>query len=281
MSTSASLRAGDLAVVGGGNMSEALISGLLTGDDPVFTAGQISVVEPLAERAAYMRATYGIRVVPIEEAATTAGTLVLAVKPHFIDDVLGGLADRVSDQQLVVSIVGAVTTAQIEAGLTAAAPVVRCSPNTPAMVGEGITAINGGAHATEAHLARTEEILSAVGKVVRVTQAQLDVVTGLSGSGPAYFYYLAEALVDAGVLLGLARPLASELVNQTLIGSGILLRESGKAPETLRVAVSSPGGMTMAGIRQFENHSVRAAVMAAVEAARDRSVEVGTWEKNA
>lgn len=281
MSTPEHLTSGELAVIGGGNISEALISGLLLGDKPLFEAGHVAVVEPDPERAEHMRTTYGVRVVSIEEAATTADTLVIAVKPHFIDDVLGGLADRVTDRQLIISVVGAITAGQIEAGLTAKVPVVRCMPNTPAAVGEGMTAINGGAYAEEGHLERTEAILSAVGKVARVTEAQLDVVTGLSGSGPAYFYYLAEAMIDAGVLLGLPRPLATELVTQTATGSGILLRETGKAPETLRVAVSSPGGMTMAAIRQFENHAVRAAVMAGVEAARDRSAELGRWEKKA
>ncbi len=281
MSTSEHLTLGELAVIGGGNISEALISGLLLGDEPLFQAGHVAVVEPDAARAAYMRTTYGIRVVAVEEAADSADTLVIAVKPHFIGDVLGALADRVTDQQLVISVVGAITAGQIEAGLTAKVPVVRCMPNTPAAVGEGMTAINGGAYAEERHLQRTETILSAVGKVSRVTEAQLDVVTGLSGSGPAYFYYLAEAMIDAGVLLGLPRPLATELVTQTAVGSGILLRETGKTPETLRVAVSSPGGMTMAAIRQFENHAVRAAVMSGVEAARDRSAELGQWEKKA
>lgn len=281
MSTSQHFTPGDLAVIGGGNICEALISGLLLGDKPLFEPSRVAVVEPNAERAEYMRSTYGIRVVAIEEAASSAETLVIAVKPHFIDDVLEGLADRVTDKQLIISVVGAITAGQIEAGLSARVPVVRCMPNTPAAVGEGMTAINGGAYAEERHMDRTASILSAVGKVARVSEAQLDVVTGLSGSGPAYFYYLAEALIDAGVLLGLPRPLATELVTQTAVGSGILLRETGKAPETLRVAVSSPGGMTMAAIRQFENHAVRAAVMAGVEAARDRSAELGQWEKKA
>ncbi|GHJ39262.1 pyrroline-5-carboxylate reductase [Streptomyces sp. TS71-3] len=278
MSTSERPPAGTLSVIGGGNIAEALLSGLLLGEGALFGAEHVSVVEPDPDRAAYMRSTYGISVVAIEEAAT-ADTLVIAVKPHFIDDVLGPLADRLTDRQLVISVVGAVTAGQIEAGLNGKVPVVRCMPNTPAAVGEGITAINRGAYASEADLERTEAILSAVGRVVRVTEAQLDVVTGLSGSGPAYFYYLAEALIDAGVLLGLQRPLAAELVTQTLVGSGALIRTTGKAPDALRVAVSSPGGMTVAGIRQFENHAVRAAVMAGVEAARDRSAELGRWEK--
>ena len=136
---------------------------------------------------------------------------------------------------------------------------------------QAMSAISAGAHAGEEHLARTEELLRPVGKVIRVPESQLDAVTALSGSGPAYFFYLVEAMIDAGILLGLPRTIAADLIVQTAIGSAIMLRDSGEHPVQLREAVTSPGGTTIAAIRELENHGVRAALLAALEAARDRS----------
>jgi len=137
-----------------------------------------------------------------------------------------------------------------------------------------MSAISAGAHATEEHLARTEELLRPVGKVIRVPESQLDAVTALSGSGPAYFFFLVEAMIDAGILLGLPRAVAAELIVQTAVGSAQMLRDSGEHPVQLREAVTSPGGTTIAAIRELENHGVRAALLAALEAARDRSREL-------
>jgi pyrroline-5-carboxylate reductase len=168
-----------------------------------------------------------------------------------------------------------VTTTHIARGLGDGVPIVRCMPNTPALVDEAMTAVAAGPHADDAHLAIAEALLRAVGKVVRVPESQLDAVTALSGSGPAYFFYLVEAMIDAGILLGLPRTLAADLIVQTAIGSAVMLRDSGEHPVQLREAVTSPGGTTIAAIRELEVHGVRAALLAAIEAAAKRSVELG------
>ena len=162
-----------------------------------------------------------------------------------------------------------------EQGLPAAPAVVRCMPNTPALVDEAMTAISAGSRATPEHLQRADELLSSVGRVVRVPESQLDAVTALSGSGPAYFFFLVEPIIDAGILLGLPRALAAELIVQTLVGSAVMLRDSGEHPVQLREAVTSPAGTTISAIRELENHGVRAAFLAAIEAARNRSAELG------
>jgi pyrroline-5-carboxylate reductase len=148
-------------------------------------------------------------------------------------------------------------------------------PNTPALVDQAMTAISPGVHATEEHLAVAESVLASVGRVIRVPEAQLDAVTALSGSGPAYFFFLVEAMIDAGILLGLPRTVAAELIVQTALGSATMLRDTGEHPVQLREAVTSPGGTTIMAIRELERHGVRAALLAAIEAARDRSVELG------
>ena len=148
-------------------------------------------------------------------------------------------------------------------------------PNTPALVDEGMSVLSAGAHADEGHLDEAEALLAAVGRVRRVPEAQQDAVTALSGSGPAYFFYLVEAMVDAGILLGLPRDLAADLIVQTALGSAVMLRDSGEHTVQLREAVTSPGGTTIAAIRELERHGVRAALIAAIEAAHDRSVELG------
>jgi pyrroline-5-carboxylate reductase len=177
---------------------------------------------------------------------------------------------------LIVSVAAGITTAKISAGLPDGVPVVRCMPNTPALVDEAMTAVSAGAHADEAHLATAEALLASVGRVVRVPESQLDAVTALSGSGPAYFFFLVEAMIDAGILLGLPRTLAAELIVQTAIGSAKMLRDSGEHPVQLREAVTSPGGTTIAAIRELEIHGVRAALLAAIEAAALRSADLGS-----
>lgn len=265
----------DLAVVGGGNMGEALLSGLLGGDEPLLDAGRTAVVELSSERAEYLRKRFGVTTVDIGQAAREAETVVILVKPYHVDGVLAGMTDHVTDGQLIISAAGGITTAQIERGLTAKAAVVRCAPNTAVSVGLGMTAMSAGTHADARHLDRTRELLASVGRVVEVPEYQLDAVTALSGAGPAYFFYLAEALTEAGVLLGLSRPLAEELATQTAAGAGVMLRDSDDDAIRLRAAVTSPGGVTIAGIRELENHGVRSAVMAAAAAGRARSEEMG------
>ncbi|MEO9133671.1 MAG: pyrroline-5-carboxylate reductase [Jatrophihabitantaceae bacterium] len=261
-----------LAILGGGKIGEALLSGLLRGER---TPSDIVVLEKHPERASYLTATHGVAVVDAPTAARSARTLVLAVKPQDIDALLAELRDVVTPEHLVVSVAAGVTTAHIEARLAAGVPVVRCIPNTPALVDQAMTAVSAGAHADEDHLAVAESLLRAVGKVVRVPESQLDAVTALSGSGPAYFFFLVEAMIDAGILLGLPRTLAADLIVQTAIGSAVMLRDSGEHPVQLREAVTSPGGTTIAAIRELEIHGVRAALLAAIEAACLRSRELG------
>ncbi len=260
-----------LAIIGGGKIGEALLSGLLRDK---YAPDDVVVVEKHAERAAYLTATHGVRTVDVATAAV-ARTVLLAVKPQDLDALLAELAPHVGPGHVVVSVAAGIPTARIERALPDGVAVVRCMPNTPALVDEAITAISPGAHADASHLAVAESLLSAVGSVVVVPEDQLDAVTALSGSGPAYFFFLVEAMIDAGILLGLPRALSAQLIVQTAIGSAVMLRDSGEHPVQLREAVTSPGGTTIAAIRELENHGVRAALLAAIEAACLRSRELG------
>ena len=260
-----------LAIIGGGKIGEALLSGLVRRGG----AEGIVVCERHPERAAELTGRYGVPVVTLAAAAARARVLLLAVKPQDIGTLLGLLAGSVDTGHLVVSVAAGVPTSTIEAALPDGVPVVRVMPNTPALVDEGMSVLSAGAHADERHLDETEALLAAVGRVRRVPEAQQDAVTALSGSGPAYFFYLVEAMVDAGILLGLPRDLAVDLIVQTALGSAVMLRDSGEHPVQLREAVTSPGGTTIVAIRELERHSVRAALIAAIEAAHARSVELG------
>jgi pyrroline-5-carboxylate reductase len=264
-----------LAILGGGKIGEALLSGLLRGER---TPADVVVAEKHGERASYLAETYGVKTADAVDAVASARTVVLAVKPQDIDALLAEIRDAVTSDHVVVSVAAGVPTSRIERGLAKDVPVVRCMPNTPALVDQAMTAVSAGAHADVDHLAIAESLLGAVGRVVRVPESQLDAVTALSGSGPAYFFYLVEAMIDAGILLGLPRSLAAELIVQTAIGSAVMLRDSGEHPVQLREAVTSPGGTTIAAIRELEVHGVRAALLAAIEAAARRSRELGVSE---
>ncbi|MFC6160067.1 pyrroline-5-carboxylate reductase [Kribbella jiaozuonensis] len=262
-----------LAIVGGGNICAALLSGLLDGDTPLVDRDQISVVEQLPDRAAYLRERFGVSTPELAEAVRASDTVVLMVKPYHIEDLLPRLAEHLTPDHLVISVIGGVSTARVESDLPKT-PVVRAMPNTAASVGQAITAISAGAYAEDTHLDRAESLLRAVGKVVRVPETQLNAITAFSGSGPAFFFYFAEALIDAGVLLGLPRALSEEMVIQTAVGAAAMLRDSGDDPVHLRAAVSSPGGTTITAIRELEKAGVRGAVMAATEAGRDRTNQI-------
>jgi pyrroline-5-carboxylate reductase len=263
-----------LAVIGGGKIGEALLSGLIRRGGP----DGILICERSPERAAQLAERYRVPAVDLGSAAVRARVLLLAVKPQDIDVLLGRLAEHVDEGHLVVSVAAGVPTARIEAALPPGVPVVRVMPNTPALVDEGMSVLSAGAHAGESDLDEAEALLAAVGRVRRVPEAQQDAVTALSGSGPAYFFYLVEAMIDAGILLGLPRSLAADLVVQTALGAAVMLRDTGEHPVQLREAVSSPGGTTVAAIRELERHGVRAALSAAIEAAHARSVELGAVE---
>ncbi|MGQ0778692.1 MAG: pyrroline-5-carboxylate reductase [Pseudonocardiales bacterium] len=261
-----------IAVLGAGKIGEALLSGLI---DAGRSPGDLMLTERYPDRAAALEQTYGVRAVDTATAAQEADVLIVAVKPQDIDPLLAELAELIGPSTLVVSLCAGLPTALYERRLRAGVPVIRVMPNTPMLVGEAMSAVSPGRFATEAHLKLTEELLGSVGRVVRVPENQQDAVTALSGSGPAYFFYLVEAMIDAGILLGLPRPMVTELITQSAVGAARMLRESGEHPVLLREAVTSPGGTTIMAIRELERHGVRAALLAAIEAARERSVELG------
>ena len=198
---------------------------------------------------------------------------MIAVKPGDVPAACRAVAAAGSER--VLSIAAGVTLATLEEHLADGTPVVRAMPNTPALVGLGASAIAPGSHAGDADLAWAESLLAAVGIVVRVKEPLLDAVTGLSGSGPAYVFLVAEALIEAGVLAGLPRDVSEALSVQTLLGAATLLATSDDGAEALRAAVTSPGGTTAAGLRVLEQHGLRSALLEAVAAATDRSRELG------
>ena len=262
-----------IAILGAGKMGEALASGLLRAG--VVAPGEIIAAARRADRAQQLRETYGIDVLPASQAAAKAQTLVIAVKPQDMDALLAEISPVVTPNQLVISVAAGITTAFIGRRLGGDVPVVRVMSNTPVLVDEAMSVISPGPHATEEHLRRAEELLRPVGKVLRIPESQQDAATALSGSGPAYVYFLVEAMVDAGILLGMPRQTALEMVKQAVYGAATMLRDSGEHPVLLREAVTSPGGTTINAIRELERHGVRAAVLAAIEAARDRGRELG------
>ncbi|MEV1199976.1 MULTISPECIES: pyrroline-5-carboxylate reductase [Microbispora] len=257
-----------IAILGTGKMGEALLSGLvragLRPDEIVATARR-------PERAEALRERYGVRVAGNAEAAKLADTVILAVKPQDMSALLTEISPHVAADRLVISVAAGITTAFVEARLGDGVAVVRVMSNTPVLVDEAMSVISAGAHASEEHLKRTEELLSPVGKVLRIPESQQDAATALSGSGPAYFFYLVEAMVDAGILLGMPRAAALDMVTQSIVGAAIMLRDSGEHPVILREAVTSPGGTTISAIAELERHKVRAAFLDAIEAACERS----------
>ena len=257
-----------VAILGAGVMGETVVSGLLrAGRSPA----ELMLTERRPRRAAELTERYGVDVVSNLEAASKAETLMLVVKPQDMPDLLDEIAPVVRPGQLVVSLAAGITTASIEALLPEGVAVVRVMPNTPALVDEGMAALSRGSHCDEAHLVEAEQLMAATGRVLRVPEKQQDAVTAISGSGPAYLFFVVEAMIEAGVHLGLPRATATELVIQTMVGSAKLLRETGEHPTVLREQVTSPGGTTAAAVRKLEDHKVRAAFMTALESARDRS----------
>lgn len=276
-----------IAIIGGGSMGEALLSGLLRAGRPV---KDLVVAEKTPGRAEYLSQTYSVRVASLEDAVENAGFVILAVKPADVESVVAELAAAAakaegdSVEQVLVSVVAGVTTGYYESRLTAGSPVIRVMPNAPALVGAGVSALAAGRFATAAQLAEAAELFQSVGSALTVPENQIDAVTAVSGSGPAYFFLFLEALVDAGVAGGLNRAVATDLAVQTMAGSAAMLLERREAatadrPDTsaaqLRALVTSPGGTTAAGLRELERHGLRAAVAAAVEAAKTRSELLG------
>jgi pyrroline-5-carboxylate reductase len=258
-----------LLIVGGGRMGRALLSGLLAAGDLEARACAVADASPSA-RAEVANAFPGVNV---SEAAVPCESAVLAVKPADVESACR-LIDGTGVRR-VLSILAGTTIQRLESLLPDATSVIRAMPNTPALLGAGATAIAGGTHATPSDMDWAEHLLGSVGLVVRQEEKSLDAVTGLSGSGPAYVFMVAEALIEAGVLAGLDRATSSALTIQTLLGSARMLAETGQTPEMLRAQVTSPGGTTAAGLRVLESAGLRAAFLEAVMAATDRSKELG------
>ena len=279
-----------IAIIGGGSIGEALLSGLLRAGRQ---AKDIAVAEKNPERAKFLSEKYSVLQTSVADAAENATYIVIAVKPSDVATALVDIAEGAtqaennSAEQVFVSVAAGVSTAYYEAKLPAGAPVVRVMPNTPALVGAGVSAMAPGRFATPEQVKEVAAIFKAVGGVLEVPESQMDVVTAVSGSGPAYFFLMIEALVDAGVAEGLPREVATDLVVQTMDGSAAMLLQRMDAQKQgddtvvdtsaaqLRALVTSPGGTTAAGLRELERGGLRAAVADAVSAAKTRSEQLG------
>ena len=259
-----------LAILGAGKIGESLLTGLLSSGwrDVVVTGRR-------EERVAELRERFGVEAtLSNAEAVAGAAIVVLAVKPQDFAALLAEIAPTVTAKQTVLSVAAAIPTAQIEQHLADGVPVVRAMPNAPSTVHEGIAGLAAGAHAGDEHLQLAEDVLLHLGRVVRLPETAMDAVTAVSGSGPAYFALLAEAMIEAGILLGLSREVSTQLVVQTMLGTAKLLRDEKMHPVDLREAVTSPGGTTIRAIRVLEQEGVRAAFLNAIQAAMERSQEL-------
>jgi pyrroline-5-carboxylate reductase len=267
-----------VAILGGGKMGEALIAGLIRSGGR--NKDEIIVTCRREERAAELAERHGVATtLSNQEAARWSPTLVVTVKPQDMEALVGQVKEAASADHLMISLAAGIRTASIEKLLPQGMPVVRAMSNVPVLVDEALTAISPGAHAEDKHLAVAEELLSSVGKVIRLPEKHQDAVTATSGSGPAYFALLAEAMIDGCILLGLSRDAATELIIQTMLGTAKMLRDTGMHPVELREMVTSPGGTTIAAIRHLEQAGVRAAFINAIEAARQRSAELAKGEE--
>jgi len=264
---------GKIGFVGGGNMAEAILKGLIErGHDPL----NLMVSEPVAARRDELAQRF--RVVVCDDNAEVVGrseVVVLAIKPQMVETVLPGIAAGFGSDKILVSILAGTATATLESYFKTPAKVVRVMPNTPALVGVGAAAVCPGANASASDLAIVEEIFSSVGSVVRVREEQMDAVTAVSGSGPAYIFTVIEAMVEGGVQEGLDRQTALDLALQTVIGSARLVAESGEAPMALRAKVCSPGGTTLAAIEKLEEGKFAETLVRGVRRAAERSRELG------
>ena len=269
-----------LAVVGGGNMGEALLEGVIAAGWA--SPDDLVVAETVDARREHLAAHLGVHVVEkAREAAEDALTVVLAVKPQDVAAVLSDLAGAIPRDGLLISIAAGVPLSVLERAIGPGVPVVRVMPNTPALIREGVAALSAGRHADDAHLDLACEILGAVGDVVRVAEKYLDAVTALSGNGPAYVFLLAEALIDAGVSVGLPREVAAALTRKTIAGAGRMLLQTDRSPVDLRAMVTSPGGTTAAAMRVLEASGFRSIFYEALAAAADRSRELGRLAEDA
>lgn len=262
-----------LGLIGGGRMAEALISGVRTAR--LFEPEQICVADPDVTRQDHLKRHYGVRVGLLnDEVVRVSDIVMLAVKPQVLADVLRGMGTGIG-HRLVVSVAAGVPIGRLQEFLGSQTSIIRAMPNTPAMVGAGMTALAVGPGVGPEAVARVQQIFDAVGKVVVLEERLMDAVTGLSGSGPAYIFLAIEAMADGGVKMGLPRETASILAAQTVLGAARMVLESGQHPARLKDQVASPGGTTIAGLHRLEQGRLRAILMDAVEAATRRSQELG------
>ena len=267
-----------IAILGAGRIGEALLSGLLSSGWR--KPEEIAATSRRPERVEQLRERFGVAATTSNpEAVSGAAVVVISVKPQDLDELLGEIVGLIAADQTVLTIAAAIPTATIERQLGTGVPVVRAMPNTPSTVHEGIAGLAPGAHAEEEHLALAEEVLSHLGAVVRVPESMMDAVTAVSGSGPAYFALLAEAMIEAGILLGLPRETSTQLVVQTMLGTAKQLRDDKMHPVELREMVTSPGGTTIAAIHELEQAGVRAAFLNAIQAAMRRAKELAAGEQ--
>ncbi|MEJ5348095.1 MAG: pyrroline-5-carboxylate reductase [Desulfosoma sp.] len=277
----------DIGLIGGGNMGEALVRGLIQAG--IVSSNHLHVYDVLEKRMEHLARSYGIHQKPsLSECVRAVDTVILAVKPQNVPEVLEELGRCAQHRPLIVSIVAGMPLATLEAALPPGTPVIRVMPNTPALVLSGASALARGRYAENNHMEWALKIFRAVGIAHEVPEKLLDAVTGLTGSGPAYVLCFLEALIDGGVLMGLPRPIASDLVIQTVLGTAIMAQQSGKHPAALKDMVTSPGGTTIHGLEILESRGFRGAVMGAVRAATERSTALGavygtpksnTWTK--
>jgi len=262
-----------VAFLGGGRMGEALVSGLIRSGGR--SADEIMVTSRREERSRELAETYGIdSTLSNADAVSWADVLVLTVKPQDMEVLLSQIREHVTPEQLVVSFAAGIRTSFVEKHLPDGVHVVRVMSNVAVLVDEAMSVVAAGSNAEDRHLEVAEELLGYVGRVIRLKEVHLDAITATSGSGPAYFFLLAEAMIEACILLGLSRDVATELIIQTMLGSAKMLRDTGKHPVVLREMVTSPGGTTIAAIRHLEEAGVRAAFLNAIDAACRRSAEL-------
>ena len=262
-----------VAFLGGGRMGEAFVSGLIRSGGR--SADEIMVTSRREERARELAETHGIAsTLSNPDAVAWADVLVLTVKPQDMEVLLSQIREHVTPEHLVVSFAAGIRTSFVEKHLPDGVRVVRVMSNVAVLVDEAMSVVAAGSNAEDRHLEVAEELLGYVGRVIRLKEVHLDAITATSGSGPAYFFLLAEAMIEACILLGLSRDVATELIIQTMLGSAKMLRDTGKHPVELREMVTSPGGTTIAAIRHLEEAGVRAAFLNAIDAARHRSAEL-------
>lgn len=259
-------------LVGVGMMGESVLSGLLKAG---WNPDSLYVTDKRPDRRDELEQRYGVSFRETSDAVRHSDVVVVIVKPNDVTALLDEITPELRRGALVVSLAAGLTTDHLEEHLPGGTPVVRVMPNTPALVGQGMSGIAAGRHAKPEHVERVREMMSAIGRAVVVPEHQLDALTAVSGSGPAYVFYVAEAMIEAGVQLGLTRAMSTELVAQTLLGSATMLSEPDVHPSILRENVTSPGGTTAQALKTLDDYRVRAAFAAAMEACRDKSVELG------